>query len=359
MEISALGASALPPSKHRLDPSSIRLSTFSPFLQLVPSTLTAAEFGPGSYMRVLVHGPLVLASEPQSFLPFLHGTRGQVGEFAPLKNNDQIRQLISSGMGWQLASTIAAHKHLADIGKRLDYIKRGIDEIKDFLKNERRSKIAGTLDYLRQIVRTLGQKDSPQTLRNQLEQIERELLQIQSHIMRDLAISTDKIGAMMQGRFERRKARANTILERADEMYEMQKEWLLCMVARTVNWQVLSVFPGDKQLKITRKASIYKSIDEFTGFLQGVHEQLHEKVAAVRSVLDSFSSGQQDKSLLLQFDLKRRLQEDNMRISSDANAMREEIRKFADRLWSPQEPIVLALKVDGGRIVEAYEIGGS
>ena len=236
---------------------------------------------------------------------------------------------------------------------------KGVDEIKDFLTNDRRSKIVGTLDYLRQVVRTLGQKESPETLRHQLEHIERELLQIQSHIMRDLAASTDKIGEIMQGRFERRMTRANAIMERADEMHEIQKEWLLCMVARTVNWQVLSVFPGDKQLKITRKASIYKSIDEFTGFLQGVHEQLHAKVATVRSVLDSFSAAQQDKSLLLQFDLKRRLQEDNIQMSSDAAVMRKEIRKFADRLWSPQKPIVLALAVDKGRIVEAYEFEGN
>lgn len=358
MEISALEASALPRKRNRLDPST-QLSVFSSFLQLIPLTLTAAEFGQGNYMQVLVHGPRALASEPQSFLPFVHGTHGQVEDLAQLKNSDPLRQIIRSGMGWQLASIIAARKHLAEIGKKLDYIKRGVEGSKAFLTNERRSKIVGTLDYLRQVVKTIGQNESPAALRNQLEQIERDLLEIQNHVIRDLGTVADRNRAILQRRFERRKARANTILERADEMYELQKEWILCILARTVNWQLLSVFPGDQRLKVTRKESIYKSIDEFTGFLQRVHEQMHEKVAAVRSVLDSMSTAQQDKSLLVQFDLKRRLREDNSQISSDALLIREEIGKFAKRLRSPEKPTVLALKLDRGRIVEAYEIEGN
>jgi hypothetical protein len=357
MEISALKESALPRNKDRLDPSSANLNAFNPFLQLIPCTLTAADFGRGNYMQVLIRGSLVLASEPQSFLPFVHGSHGEVRELARLENSDRLRQMIGSGTGWQLASVIAARKHLVEITRKLDYVKRGVEEIKEFLTNERRSKIVGTLDYLRQVVKSMGRNESPAALRNQLEQIERDLLEIQNRITRDLGTVAGRNGAITQGRFERRKKRVNSILERADEMYELQKEWVLCILARTVNWQVLSVFPGDKQLKVTRRESLYKSIDEFSGFLQRAHEQMHEKVATVRSVLDSISTAEQDKSLLVQFDLKRRLREDNNQILSDAVMIRQEIRTFSNRLGSAQKPVVLALGLDKGRIVEAYEIG--
>jgi hypothetical protein len=359
MEISALRAGALPQKKRQLDPTSVRLKTFTPLLQLIPRTLTAAAYGQGDFILIMVRGPLALASEPQSLIPFVHGAQGQVEELGRLRNGDPLRQLISSGMGWQLAFIVVARKHLVDVDKTLDYIKRGVGEIKTFLKNERRSKIAGTLDYLCQVVATLGHQESPAALRNQLEHIERELLQFQNHIMRDLGASTDKIGTIIQGRFTRRKTLVNAINQRADEMYELEKEWLLCVLARAVNWQVLSVFPGDKQFKITRKASLYKSIDEFTGFLQQVYKQLHEKITTVRSALDSISTKQQDKSVLVQFDLRRRLMEDNNRICSDAHVIREEIRAFANRLWSPQKPIVVAVKLDRGRIAEAFEIEAS
>lgn len=356
MEISALQAAALPQNKRRFDPAKTRLDTFSSFLHLIPSALTAADFGQDNYIQVLVHGPLALASTPESFLPFVQDIRGQVEELAQLGNSDQLRQLIGSGMGWQLAFIAVAQEHLTDIHKKLDYIKTGVEEIRGFLTNERRSRIAGTLDYLRQVVATLGQKESPAALRNQLEHIERELLQIQDHAMHDLAVATDKIGTIFQGRFERRKTRVKTIQVRADAIYEIEKEWLLCMVARVINWQVLSVFPGDKQFKMTRKESIYKSIDEFTGLLKRVYGQLYEKTASVRSVLDAFSSEQQDKSLLVQFDLRRRLIDDNKEISSDALVIREEVKQFANRLWSPQKPILLVLKLDQSRILEAYQI---
>lgn len=359
MEISALHARAIPNNKRRLDPSSTQLSAFSPFLRSIPSALTAAEFGRDNYMQVRVHGHLALASEPKTLLPFVLGARGEVEELAQLKNSDQLRRMISSGIGWQFAFITVAQKHLAELHKKLDYIKSGVEEIKGFLTNERRSRIAGTLDYLRQVVKTLGRKESPATLRNQLEHIERELLQIQDHIMHDLGVSAEKIGAILRGRFERRKTRVKSIEERADKMKELEKEWLLCMVARTINWQVLSIFPGDKQFKITRKESIYKSIDEFTNLLQRVYSGLYEKTAAVKSVLDSFSTTQQDKSLLVQFDLRRRLIDDNRQISSDAAAIRDEVGAFAKRLWSAQKPIVLLLKLDQSRIVEAYEIEGT
>ena len=37
--------------------------------------------------------------------------------------------------------------------------------------------------------------------------------------------------------------------------------------------------------------------------------------------------------------------------------IRQEIRTFSNRLGSAQKPAVLALGLDKGRIVEAYEIG--
>jgi hypothetical protein len=357
MEISALAASALPQKKHRLDPSTTPLRAFQPFFQLVPQTLTAAEFGRGNYLQVLVHGPLALASNAQSFLPFVRGEQGRVEELARLKNGDQLRQMIGSGMGWQLTFRTVAQRHLADINRKLDYIRRGVEEIKKFLANERRSKIAGALDYLRQVVKSLGQGDSATALRIQLENVERDLLQIQNQIMRDLETSAGKIAAIIQSRFESRRARVKTIQQRADEMCELEKEWLLCVLARSVNWQVLCVIPGEKQFKMTRKEDLYRSIDEFTGFLRHGYQQLYDKIVAVRSVLDSFSSTQQDKSLLVQFDLRRRLIDDSNHISSDAFVIREEIGKFANQLWSPQDPIVLALRLDQGRIVEAFEIG--
>lgn len=356
IEISALQADALPSTKHPFDPSSTKLSTFSPFLKLIPLTLTGAEFGGGNYIQIEVHGPRALASKPESFLPLIRGAGGQVEKLAELENSEQLQQAIRHGVMWQLAFLIVARRHLADIDAKLDYIKSGINEIQKFLKNERRSKIAGTFDYLRQVVKTLGNRDSSAALRNQVEHIERELLQCQTHIMRDLGGSAEKIDMIIQGRFKRRTTLAKNINDRADEMYELEKEWLLCILARTLNWQVLCVFPGDKQFKITRRAAIYKSIDEFTLFVRHVYGQLNEKIALVRSVLDSLSMKEQEKSGLVQMDIKRRIIVDSGQICSDVGAIRNEVGEFANRLWSPQKPIMLALRLDKGRIAEAYDM---
>lgn len=356
LEVSALQASALPRNKRSLDPSRTKLSTFSSFLGSIPSTLTGAEFGRGNYMQVVVHGPGALASKPESFCPLVRGTNGRVEKLAGLRNNGPLQQAISDGAVWQFAFIIVAQRHLADIEKKLAYLSDGIGDIRKFLANERRSKIAGMFEYLRQVVDTLGRKESPAALGNQLEHIERELLQLQNHIVRDFESSAGKIDTITPGRFSRRKALAKNFNARADEILELEKEWLLCILARTVNWQVLSIFPGEKQFKITRREALYKSIEEFTQFLQRVYRQLDEKIASVKSAFDSLSMKQQDKSLLLQFDLKRRLSVEGGQISSDIAAVREDIKRFSNRLWSPQKPIVLALRVDKGRISDAYEI---
>jgi hypothetical protein len=146
VSISPLKAADLSGKRHAIDFSRTKLSE-NPLLQLVPAVLTAAEFGGDNYMRVLVNGPLALSLDARSFLPFVRGADGKVSELARLRDTGRLCEIVNTAMVWQFASVIVAQKHLADISKKMDEIKQGIEEIRAFLEAERASKIRGALRY--------------------------------------------------------------------------------------------------------------------------------------------------------------------------------------------------------------------
>ena len=63
-----------------------------------------------------------------------------------------LKQVINSGVIFNLASTVVAQKHLADINEKLKEIQKGINEIRHFQEDERRSKIDATVKLLNLVI---------------------------------------------------------------------------------------------------------------------------------------------------------------------------------------------------------------
>lgn len=130
-----------------------------------------------------------------------NGLRGMVhginkdGNFGIVENirifeADTLKQVINSGVIFNLASTAVAQKHLADINERLKEIQKGINDIKHFQENERRSKIDATIKLLKLVsehMTVYGQEtpifnENKVRLQNALD----DNLAIKSHLEKDL-----------------------------------------------------------------------------------------------------------------------------------------------------------------------------
>ena len=105
-------------------------------INIDPRKLTSAKDGNG--LRGMVHGV------------------NKDGKFGVMENvrifeANTLKQVINSGVIFNLASTVVAQKHLADINEKLKEIQKGINEIRHFQEDERRSKIDTTIKLLKSV----------------------------------------------------------------------------------------------------------------------------------------------------------------------------------------------------------------
>jgi hypothetical protein len=350
--ITALKASDLPLTRHAIDVAGTKLGELRPLLQLVPSVLTAAEFGKSDYMRVIVNGPLAVSRDAHSFLPFVRGADGKVSELARLQDTGRLCEIVNTAMVWQFASVIVAQKHLADINKKLDEIKQGIEDILTFLEAERTSKIRGALRYLDQAIQNIMQGEFDEALRHQLESVERDLTSVQDHLESELMDVTQKIAGIEHGEVFGTGDFTRKIKEHQDRIFRVQQQWILCVRARVANWQVLSAFPGVQPLAIIRKDEVLKSIEEVTALHPQMHEKMRSKIGEVDAILNLQKTIDERKS-----SLENHFGQNQDAIISLASDIKRQLSQVAaDQLLLSQKPMVIALQVEQGRVLEAYEL---
>lgn len=348
-----LEAHELPEKKRLLDPSNSKVSSLGPALQTAASMFPEAIFSTGRYMRVVVNGPLSPAADGQSYLPFVRGADGKVSELARLHPR-QLAQITKALMVWQVASVIVAQKHLADVSMKLNEIKKGIEDIKGFLENQRKSMITGKLEHLDQAAQAIMQGEFSDAIRHMLEETEGQMLQIQDHLVTDLRALTDRIAGIEHSDWVGTLEFTQNIAKHQADLYEVQQTLILCIRARAANWQVFSAFPGEERLRVIRKERILRSIDEFMPLLERADEMVQKKIAEVDSFFNPSETLEERRD-----NLERQHNKYNEAIASSAMRTRTQVSDVANRLLFNQKPMVLAFKVVKGKVLEAYELDES
>lgn len=152
-------------------------------INIDPRKLTPAKDGNG--LRGMVHG----VNKDGKF---------GVTENVRIFEANTLKQVINSGVIFNLASTVVAQKHLADINEKLKEIQKGINEIRHFQEDERRSKIDATVKLLNLVIEHItvyGQEisilnENKVRLLNALD----DNLAIKSHLEKDLDRVFEQIG---------------------------------------------------------------------------------------------------------------------------------------------------------------------
>ncbi|WP_420995209.1 hypothetical protein ACKI2N_000505 [Cupriavidus sp. 30B13] len=343
----------LPKGARAVEAESTTISQLAPFLQTVPSLLTSREVARGGYMKVIIDGPLAKAADGNGFRGFSLGPRG-IKEQARLLDPSRLSKLVNMTAILNIASVVVAQKHLADIDKKLDDIKRGVERIDAFLRDERKASILGALDYLRQVAHALFKGELSPVVRQRLEDYEGQLLATERHLRAELTRETQGIEGIKDPNTFRTNGLVGKIREQQALLDNLYDQWLLCVRARVAGWQLLSAFPGEQHIKQARLSSLQASVESLTcsgGLLDDAKQLMEAKIETVKSKLE-FESALNEKRA----GLRRWIQ--NELVAAGA-AMREQGRGLAAgeaMLLEQQKPTVLALKLDAGRIVEAHHL---
>ena len=336
-----------------LDIASAKVDRLASFLQAVPSMVTAAEVTRVNYMEVVINGPLAAAKDGDGFRGFTR-VGSSIKEHARLFDADRLRNLVQGGALLQIASVLVAQKHLADISEKLSDIKQGVDQIQEFQRDERKSRIVGTLDYLAQAAQAILHGEYSHAVRQQLEQCEVDLVCIQQHLFVELGKKIDGIATIKDPNKFGTSGLTNAIKGSHDELLSIYEQWALCVQARIAAWQILSAFPSEPQLLLERRISIQGSIDRVhgeCGALTALRTKMRTKIHSLYSVTESQLSIAANKRML-----EIRVKQKQAIFRSRAVAMKDRLQKGVSMLRAHQQPVRLAIRIEGGQITEARHL---
>ena len=183
------------PPKIKNEFNESNISIFNQLFSNIPLLATKFETVKNQIVTINIDPrKLTLAKDGNGLRGMVHGVNKD-GKFGVVENvrifeANTLKQFINSGVIFNLASTVVAQKHLADINEKLKEIQKGINEIRHFQEDERRSKIDTTVKLLKLVsehMTVYGQEtpifnENKVRLQNGLD----DNLAIKSHLEKDL-----------------------------------------------------------------------------------------------------------------------------------------------------------------------------
>lgn len=265
-----------------------------PLLQAVPSLLVAQEAAGRQLMEVVVDGTLVAAADGNGLRAFAMGPKG-IAEHARLFDAANLQHMINATALWQVASVLVAQKHLADIASKLESIQKGIAGISRFLDNQRKARITGTYKYLLQIHAALQGGGLPESARIELESCERDLIEIQDHLMVEYRQKARE--AVKAARWGTKKT-CQRVESKLTELDRLARDIAVCIETRIAAWVILSLYPGGSQQKSARRDSIEASISAFEALGPFCRGELEPEIASINSIWNRARTRESRRALL-------------------------------------------------------------
>lgn len=327
------------------------LDRLAPILQAVPGLGAAMQQSGGEYLRVVVNGPLAAAADGNGLRGWVHDGR-HITEQARFFEDPKLQNLVNSAAIFNIASTVVAQKHLADISKRLDAIEQGVAAIQNTLVNVRRANITGAVAYLRQVAGAVICGSQTPSIRHKLEDLEVLLISTQHHLETDLQDLGNSIQTMKNPSPLGTGDLAAALKAQQPKCLDLIQHWILCQIARMAACQLTSAFPGEEQFVRARQQAIAEGASVFfaeTGVAKQVQKAFNSRMEDMSSFFESKSET-----------YARQLSIERWKINSLQPILKNALMQVSgtDLLLNAQAQsvVTLALRIGHQGDVEAYHL---
>lgn len=250
----------------QLDKKMTNISKISPILHELPNmgmTIKNAQ----SYIATFSKSGEIMKSTNGGLKAILT-KNGKTTEIAKIAKGFNLAAL--SNLAFSVANMVAAQKHLEDINKKLEVISKDVKEIKNFLSDERLSKIHGNLESIQEIKYYIEHREDSKDdmiYHNSLESIEKETKQIQHHLKLELEQFYDNYKV-------ENKPSVEYIYEQRDILYSKIKEYVLALSIRVISSEIKLILNSRDSIALQRlenmnleilhiKVTIEKIINDF------------------------------------------------------------------------------------------------
>src|SRR5262249_5000262 len=276
-------------------------------------------------------------------------TSNRITQNARLYEASNLQNMVNALAIWNIASVVVAQKHLADISIKLDEIKDGIQAISQFLDNQRKARIRATCVYLEEVYQAIQGGDFPDAARNQLEQCERDLLEIQQHIEMEYRQKVD-----MRAKHMEMFGTKDLTTDIADKLHELEllaDDIALCVKARIAAWHVFSLFPGASQLKSARRMNIQESIVS----IQSLGPYCEEKIKG--EISDVYSPWNRENTLEeRRKNLTSKCDSTVQTLAQKARQCHDAMEQIDQLMLANDRPTRILLQFDKGALVGARQV---
>lgn len=334
---------------HEIGSSDDGISRLNPLLQAVPSLTIAREVATRNYMEIVTNGDRLLQTKEGVLKAVTVGADNKFTGIADVLQPARLAAMVNVSALIQVASIALAQKHLADISQKLSEIRQGVDAIRKHQKDERHSRVTGSIRYCEQLAASVLAGDLSAEVLQQIESQENELLRIQDHVMKDIRTAVDGIRSVKDDEWFGSDGIRRAIKEQQNLLVELYRELILCIRARACAWQLLCVFPGREKRKEIRRRDIQRSIDGLDTcgeMLTKTDKLLRKKIHEISSRWNRSSTVNERKLTLLQA---------NETLLADVAMCRSGVLKdlgAADEmLTAMKRPVAMAVRIEDGRIV--------
>ena len=338
-----------------LDIKSTGVSRLAPILGALPGLAQSAAVHGKDIMQVIVNGSLHPGKIADTLSPVVRNTKGRITEWAVLKDPKALQNAAKLTAVFQIASVIVAQQHLADISQKLKAIEQGINGIKNFLETQRSAIITGSLTYLRQAYSAISVGELSPLFREQLETLELDLLRVQEHLFEEIKALREKTCEIQNPDNFGTEGFSDAIRAHQVQIDKSLNAWLLCIRTRIANWQVLSSYPGEINIKLVRKESIAHAIEKMLdggGICTQLSKEMNAKIAEIKAFWNTAETLDVRKS-----DLKNNFDAISREFTTQGRQIQTDLTASTQSLLSYEKnPLTLNLIFKNGKIVEAFEL---
>ncbi len=331
-----------------LPDASTTISRLGVFVQAVPAVLTAVQMNGKQIMEVTINGSLTRAADGVGFRAFTTGPRG-ITEHAKLFDVQNLQTMVNAAAIWQVASVLVAQKHLADISRKLDEIKDTVQNISQFLDNQRKARIHSTFSYLSQAYTAISGGELSHSVRAQLESCERDLLEIQAHLEREYRQVADK--PVLDDDTFGTESLTNNLLTKTHHLNSLASDMALCLKTRITAWHVLALYPGEPQLKLARQQAIQASLDGLPDLVPYVEESIEREIAKIKSMWNT-----QETLDIRKNSVRRKVQESCEILLDHVETSHARLKTTGNLLLEHDRPMRLLFEFENGVVLGVREL---
>jgi hypothetical protein len=346
---------SFPPHKKvtKIETSESGISQLNPLFQAVPNILIAENVATNFYVQMF-HNDGTLASigecirrkDGNGVCASIWGItkKGKPGiiENLPIKDTPALSNLVNSAVLFQIASVIVAQKHLADINEKLSSIKHAIDDIKSFQERERKGKVLGAVEYFEQVAPAVFNGEFSSHVRQQIEAQEAKLIDIQKHFVSDIEDAIFKIQKLDE---------EDHLKDHQNYLYNIFEQLIICLKARACGLKLISAFPEEELIKTKRREDLIKFIDTIMGKWFEMDKTIEKRIKKmeISSLFTAKKTSNQRKLNLLKSN-----DSFSDRLGQSLDFMKTELDALSSMQHAQLEPVNILVRIDGGKIVEAY-----